>query len=234
MELNKIYLGNNLEILKEFPSDSVDLIYLDPPFFTQQNWTKNGNSFSDKFKNMEEYINFMSLRLKEMYRILKQSGTIYLHCDYHASHYLRVESDKIFNKYQTTIIWKKSTYIFGERGTKIFPENSDYIIVYTKTDNYKYNIKDEITTNIWSDINRLTKSEYPTQKPEKLLERIILASSNPKDIVLDPFCGSGTTCVVAKKLGRNFIGIDNSEDAVKLSEQRLKEIKNRKTSVFDF
>ncbi len=235
MELNKIYLGNNLPILKDFPSESIDLIYLDPPFFTQQDWTKNGCSFSDKFKNMEEYIDFMSLRLKELHHILKSSGTIYLHCSYHALHYIIIEMNEIFKNYQTTIIWQRFSGTFGQKSKKIFPEISEYIIVYTKGDKYTYNINDgEKITNIWTDIYRLGKSDYPTQKPEALLERIIKASSNSKDIVLDPFCGSGTTCVVAKKLGRNYIGIDNSEDAVKLSEQRLKEVKNRKTSVFDF
>jgi len=236
MELNKIIFGDNLTILKNFPSDSIDLIYLDPPFFTQTNWEKNGNRFSDKFKDMEEYINFMSLRLKELHRILKPTGSIYLHCDHHASHYLKIEMDKIFNNYQTTIIWKKSTYIFGERGNRIFPENSDYILVYTKGDKYIYNIQDseDEVSNIWTDISRLTKSKYPTQKPEKLLERIILASSNPGDMVLDPFCGSGTTLVVAKKLGRNYIGIDQSEDSIRLTEERLKNIPNKPTSLYDF
>jgi len=295
MELNKIIFGDNLTILKELPSDSIDLIYLDPPFFTQTNWTKNMNTFGDKWKDMNEYINFMSLRLKELHRVLKPTGTIYLHCDYHANSELNIEMKKIFGykNYQTTIIWKLLNSSFGNKVNKIFHESTDTILVYTKSNNYIYkkcytpypnniqkqyknpdndpkgkyvwknfssrdgiqqipnetklkeneesNIKfikkegykyfykqynhGRLISNIWDDIGRGgMRYKYPTQKPEKLLERIILASSNPGDIVLDPFCGSGTTCVVAKKLGRNYIGIDQSEDAVKLTEERLDKI----------
>ena len=306
MELNKIIFGDNLTILKEFPSDSIDLVYLDPPFFTQTDWTKNGYKFEDKFESIEDYLNFLRIRLLELHRVLKPTGTIYLHCDYRTHHYFRIEMDKIFKNYQTTIHWRRFSVPHGCKANKIFPEISEYILVYTKTKEYNYNIqytphqegyindfknpdndpngiyvwartmkgtklsrnakelneKSDIKflnisssgkwtykrywedhyegekfvkgqkygkkiSNIWTDISKgMTAKEliYPTQKPEKLLERIIKASSNPGDIVLDPFCGSGTICVVAKKLGRNYIGIDQSEDAVKLTEERLDKI----------
>lgn len=233
MEINKLYLGDNLIILKEIPSESVDLIYLDPPFFTQTDWEKNGMSFSDKFKDINDYVEFMSIRLKELHRILKTTGTIYLHANHRAIHYLKLEMDKIFNNYQTMIVWQRVSGAFGQKSKNIFVEVSEYIIVYTKSEIYTYNSEQEIS-NIWTDIDRLNKIEYPTQKPEALLERIIKASSNPNDIVLDPFCGSGTTCVVSKKLGRNYIGIDSSQDAINLSEKRIKEIPIKQKSLFEF
>ena len=236
MEFNKIYIGNNLLILKDIPSESVDLIYLDPPFFTQREWEKNGNKFDDRFEDIKSYIEFMSLRLKELHRILKYKGTIYLHCDYRTSHHLKIVMDGIFKNYQTTIVWQRVSGTFGQKSKKIFSEVSDYIIVFTKSKDYTYNLEDSnnILTNIWTDINRLNKIGYPTQKPESLLERIIKASSNEGDIILVPFCGSGTTCVVAKKLGRKYIGIDLSQDAVNMTEDRLRNIKEKPKSLFEF
>lgn len=281
---NIIHYGDNLEIMRSMKSESVDLIYIDPPFFTQKDW----GEFNDRFNNIYQYVEWMSKRLKEMYRILKLTGSIYLHCDYHGSHYLKIEMDKIFKEnFKTEIIWKRK---YQSRGTQL-GHNHDTILYYTKNNkNYTFNIQtvmkiitnpiyknkrpiktapadeysdknqkemlyngtayitkndkirqitylkkdkkgniiDEIPIdNIWTDIPNMMHTAkferlgYPTQKPEKLLERIIKMSSNPGDIVFDPFCGSGTSCAVAKKLNRQYIGIDKNSNAVKITKKRI-------------
>ncbi len=285
-----IYQGDNLDILKEMDDDSIDLIYLDPPFFTQRDFIQ----FNDKFKDITHYLMWMKERLIEMHRILKSTGSIYLHCDWHASHYLKVEMDKIFNKgiFVSEIVWRRkyqnATITSNTRG---FGNNHDVILLYSKSNNYNFNRitidlevdakkyqKDEggyfktspsgnysetslnkmvedgkayetsggnirkktylqlkngilIDTvpvdNIWLDIPNMMhtpKKErlgYPTQKPEALLERIIKASSNEGDVVLDPFCGCGTTAAVADRFKRHYIGIDISPIAIELCNKRL-------------
>ena len=259
MEINKIYCGDNLEIMREMESESVDLVYLDPPFFTQRDW----NEFDDRFDNIDHYVEWMVERLTEMYRILKSTGSIYLHIDYHAVHYLKVEMDKIYgiNNFQNEIIWhykgrgmqkhryqrKHDTLLFYSK-SKNFTFNSNNILVpydpkhvcrYNNIDcdGKRYaNIKNKngkyskiylksglIPDDVWEMpfIHGTEYLDYPTQKPEVLLERIIKASSNKNDIILDPFCGSGTSIAVAKKFGRKYIGIDISPIAHELSEKRI-------------
>ena len=194
-----------------------------------------------------------------MHRILKSTGSIYLHCDHHANAYIRVEIlDKIFeyDNFRNEIVWAYTGP--SSPGMKNFPRKSDTIYRYTKSDKWTFNqirvpYKDPNQTlrkamdggagigieevkkyrkrgkpieNWWVDISPVGRSRkerigYPTQKPEKLIERIIKASSNEGDIVLDPFLGGGTTVAVADKLNRQWIGIDQSVQAIKVSEMRL-------------
>lgn len=259
METNKIYIGDNLQILKTIPSESIDLIYLDPPFFTQRDFIE----FDDRFKNINYYIDWMVLRIVEMYRILKLSGNIYLHADWHAAHYLKIEMDKIFgyNNFQGEIIWHYG--LGASNGKKTFLKKHDNILYYSKTKNNIFNIQrgditpqmkakycheDEkgkymlsknkkyylkggkLLDDVW-EIPSISPTSherigYPTQKPEKLLERIIKVSSNPNDIVLDPFAGSGTTLVVAEKLGRKWIGIDINPKSKEIINKRIMLIEN--------
>jgi len=235
----------------------------------------------------------MEERVREMHRVLKPTGSFFLHCDHHASHYLKVMLDRIFgeNNFRTEIIWYRKGGLTAIK--KSFPHRKDNILFYTKsndytfhllrkpikenalysrwikysqdgetvlfenfpkTDNVKfkdyvrrfesrhkrspkngdilYRFEGAIIDSVWSDIADIYHGQterigYPTQKPEKLLERIIKASSNEGDIVLDPMCGSGTTCVVAKKLGRKYIGVDISPVACATSLKRLEKIKSR-------
>ncbi len=306
VETNVIYCGDCKEILKKIPNESVDLIYLDPPFFSQKHYeeiwvhgkgdheTKMG--FSDKdwerlrgsidpnilreYEHIEErwkgghkglyvYIAYMRERLEQCERVLKNTGLIYLHCDWHAGHYLKVMMDEIFgyNKFLNHITW---AYFGIKRPTaKKFPQKDDMILSYHKGDDYTWNVqytphkpeylkrwkvdssgryyrddvnktggdfrkiylddlKGEIVDAVWTDIpsvNPMAKERqgYPTQKPEALLQRIIEASSNKGDLVLDPFCGCGTTLAAAKKLGRRFIGIDISRVACDVMKKRLGE-----------
>ncbi len=282
---NTLYHGDCLEILKGLPSESVDLIYLDPPFFSNRNyeviWGDAGEkrSFEDRWSGgMSHYIGWLRERVEEMHRILKKTGSIYLHCDWHADSYIRVQIlDPIFgdNNFRNEIVWcynvggksknqfarkhdtiwfyskSKTKWIFNEKNIRVEmkagktsfggkietdEDGRKYRLVYgTKnskgdTKYYKYYLDEgKIPEDWWIDINSLQSGVterigYPTQKPEALLERIIKASSNEGDIVLDPFVGGGTTVAVAAKLKRQFIGIDQSIIATKVTQGRLERI----------
>lgn len=278
MKTNVCYHGDCLFVMNhdhDIPKETVDLIYLDPPFFTgkvQKSYWEPGAmelSYDDskdfwgdtqREEEMQEtapewmkelasskmdkpqlatYLYYMDQRLKECKRVLKNTGSIYLHCDWRASHYLKLIMDKIFdNNFRNEIIWG---YGLGGGSKNYFKRKHDVILFYTKSDEWTFNPpkvdatsnrmkgKKKVMSDVWNDIpslNNMAKERvgYPTQKPEALLERIIKASSNEGDVVLDPFCGCGTTLVVAHKLGRRWIGIDlNSEAIKKVVVDRLKQ-----------
>ena len=255
--MNTLYHNDCLKIMKQLPSESVDLVYLDPPFFSNKNyeiiWGDKGEvrSFEDKWSGgINQYIEWLYERVNEMYRILKQTGSIYLHCDWHANAYIRVYVlDKIFGieQFRNEIIWG---YQWGGVGKRNFAKKHDTIFWYSKSDKWTFNeslmrqpyttkdkkwhnnIGGKLLRDIWDDIPTInTKAKerigYPTQKPLALLNRIITASSNIDDIVFDPFMGGGTTIVMAGQLGRSFIGIDQSKAAVEVTKKRL-EIENIK------
>jgi DNA modification methylase len=321
MTVNKLILGDNLEILKTLEADSVDLIYLDPPFFSNRNyeviWGDAGEirSFQDRWAGgIDHYIAWLKERVAEMHRVLKSTGSIFLHCDWHANAYIRADIlDKIFGaeNFRGEIIWQR-TNAHNDAKKKI-AVLTDTIWYYTKTNNciynpvygelsekytddfYKYDDNDgkgryslgdltntkpggyayeykgykpnengwrcpletmrewdkegkiyfpklkeqrlrikryfndskgQLLGNVWTDITNVQgtskeKIGYPTQKPEALLQRIIKMASNEGDIILDPFMGGGTTIAVAERLKRQWIGIDQSAIAVKVTEFRL-------------
>jgi DNA modification methylase len=320
--MNKIILGDNLEILKNTDSESVDLVYLDPPFFSNRTyeviWGDKGEvrSFEDRFSGgIDHYIAWLKERVIEMHRILKPTGSIFLHCDWHADAYIRVDIlDKIFglNNFRSEITWKRSSaHNDTKQGRTQLGNIRDSIYYYTKSKEYTFNTlftpyeKEYIDSfyknadedgrkytlsdltgpggaskgnpfyeflgvsrywqfskenmkklydeglivqtkpgnvprrkryldetpgvalqDIWMDVKPVQsqskeKIGYPTQKPEALLDRIIRMASNEGDIIMDPFVGGGTTVAVAEKLNRNWIGIDQSVQAVKVTEMRL-------------
>lgn len=263
METNLIYCGDNLEVLARFPEKSVDLIYADPPFFSNKTYRIKNNgteqkAYEDKWEGgIDVYIEWMEARLWQCYRVLKDTGAMYLHCDWHASHRLRVAIDKIFGagNFLNEIIWchygggqskhffprKHDTILFYRKGKQwVFncdairvPYDSGYeATVFTRLESrapgkvYKPHPKGKVPEDFWI-IPRPYGKEilgYPTQKPEALLKRIIEASSNKDDIVLDPFCGCGTTLAVAHQLGRKWIGIDNSPIACDITKDRLNKV----------
>jgi site-specific DNA-methyltransferase (adenine-specific) len=217
-------------------------------------WGDEGEvrSFQDRWSGgIDHYIGWLKERIEQMYRILKPTGSIFLHCDWHADAYIRVEIlNRIFGieNFNSHIIWERA---FGtgssKGGAKKVPVNVDSIFYYNKNKNdYTFNLQtrpinegalkrydknprykkylDETKgtpiDTLWNDIDFIgTKSSerigYPTQKPEALLQRIIEMASNEGDIVLDPFVGGGTTIAVADRLKRQWIGIDQSVQAVK-------------------
>lgn len=270
-KVDSIYCGDNFHVLdvQNFPSESVDLIYMDPPFFTNKRYEiifgdeAEIRAFDDRWSGGKDgvrsiYIDYMRPRIKKMKRILKSTGSFYLHCDWHASHYLKVLCDGIFgrNNFQNEIVW---CYAGGGVPKRAFARKHDILLFYSKSQNKKrvFNIQrlpygemgsgkkwlradgskplkeGKHMEDWWIDIKPILplhgamfgdKAEhlgYPTQKPEALLERIIKASSNEGDIVLDPFCGCGTTIAVAEKLNRRYIGIDHSPTACRVMAKRI-------------
>ena len=316
---DKIICGDNLEVLKTIESETVDMVYIDPPFFTSKKYEVIWNdgaeirAFEDRWvkmgdkgkysKDINTYLDFMEPRIKEIHRVLKKTGSFYLHCDWHADSYLRVLCDEVFGRNpNSVIIWKRHN---THNDSKSFGNITDTLYYYSKSDNrtwytqyiksvkrpksyskkdeggyfaigdlgvkglsgggYEYvwnNIKDvwrcpietmqklhesnmiyytdsgraykkryysdykgNSISNLWDDIKPVGNSKerlgYPTQKPEALLERIITASSNEGDTVLDCFCGCGTTLAVAKRLNRSFIGVDISPTACRLIAKRV-------------
>ena len=216
--------------------------------------------------DMLAYLTMMTVRLIELHRVLKKTGSLYLHCDPTASHYLKIVLDAIFDKknFRNEIIW---CYEIGGRSKKQWASKHDVILFYTKSDNFIFNTKEvtvprkagthmrtkideggreyqektdaktgkvyryyvdegAIPPDWWVGIQQLNREAqerlgYPTQKPEALLERIIKASSKEGDLILDPFCGCGTTVSVAERLKRNWVGIDITTLAINLIKRRL-------------
>jgi DNA modification methylase len=305
--MNKLYYGDNLDVLSRYVRDeSVDLVYLDPPFNSNQDYNilfaeRDGSrsaaqikAFGDTWKwdraaagsyietveaggpvsqamqafrtflgesDMLAYLSMMAPRLKELRRVLKSDGSIYLHCDPTASHYLKMLMDAVFgpDNFQNEVVW---WYRKWSKSTNHFLRNHDVLLFYSKSAGHKFNIlrvplaastlkrfggkrqdfADEartrkITTDedseggfrpdVWS-INLLPAAAaerlgYPTQKPLALLDLVVQASSKPGDVVLDPFCGCGTTLAAAQTLSRKWIGIDITHLAITLIRHRLRD-----------
>ena len=268
MPINQIFKGDNLSILKSIPSESVQLIYIDPPFNTGRTQTRGtttttrtdtGNrvgfkgkrydvvretvlSYDDEF---EDFWSFLEPRLEEAWRLLNETGTLYLHLDYREAHYAKVLLDALFGRdcFLNEIIW---AYDYGGKSKNKWPSKHDTILVYVKNSaKYYFNStevdrepymapglvtpekveKGKLPTDVWwhtivSPTGK-EKTGYPTQKPKGILRRVIQASSKPGDLVLDFFAGSGTTGAVAAELGRNFILIDQNPESIEVITKRL-------------
>lgn len=269
---NTILKGDCLEKMKLIEGESIDLIYLDPPFFTEKKHTlKNRErtkefSFDDIWGSDKGYAEFLKVRISMMRKLLKETGSIFVHCDKSGEHIIRTILDQVFgeNNFQSEIIWSYKRWSNSKKG--LLPAHQN-IYFYSKSKDFKFNTiytSYSEATNIDQILQRRTRDKnnksvydvddkgefrhgdkkkgvplsdvweipylnpkakervgYPTQKPLLLLERIIKLTTQKNDVVLDPFCGSGTTCVAAKLLGRNYIGIDKSEEAIELSFSRV-------------
>lgn len=232
--INNVFYCDNMELLKKIPDESVDLIYCDILYGTGKDFGDYQDLKCDRKVIEEHYIP----RIKEMHRVLKDTGCIYLQMDYRINHWIRCIMDDIFeyDNFVNEIIWK---YGLGGSGKKEFAKKHDNLILYGKNKSkYTFNLQYEPATSnrmkgqykkmtsVWDipNINNMAKERngYSTQKPKALLERIIKASSNNGDIVADFYMGSGTSMVVAKELNRNYIGCDISENAVNITNERLK------------
>ena len=269
---SRIFLGDNLRVmaalLPEFEG-RLDLIYADPPFFTNkqyrarigrgedsrrpQEW-QMAEGYGDHWADLDAYLDFLHPRLALMYRLLAPHGTLYLHLDWHADAYARLLLDELFGREHliNEIIW---TYHGPSPIRRAFNRKHDTILVYSKNDNYTFNAdavrepyhpntlktfassskagfgknpnleRGKVPEDWWyfPVVARLhsQRTGYPTQKPEALLERILLASSNPGDLVADFFCGSGTFPLVAARHGRRFLAGDVAWHAVHTAWSRL-------------
>ena len=242
MEINKAYCMDNLELMEQMEDESVDLIYCDILYGTGRNF----GDYRDLKPIRSEIEAHYLPRLKEMYRVLKDTGSIYLQMDTRINHWIRCIMDDVFgyDNFRNGIIWDSLPLNFAGFKTlkKTFIYSAHYILFYSKTKDFtfnkeyfKYKEKDYPLTDVWKNILSFnyikTGNEegvgYPTQKPKALLERIIKASSNENDIVADFYMGSGTSIVVAKELNRQFIGCDISQKAVDITNQRLLEVIER-------
>ena len=311
MDANRLYFGDCLDVMREDLTDeSVDLIYLDPPFNSKRlynafiggaqwvafddtwRWHEAVDDFHDVARQprlaglMEglrmmlgegpqlAYLSYMANRLVECHRVLKRTGSIYLHCDPTMSHYLKTVLDGIFGRrnFRNEIVWRKYGG-YKNTASKKFTTETDTLLYYAKNDVFTFNQvfrplsqgvvdseykhKDETgrkyaiprgrmyrqgivkrvyldehkgvaVGSLWAEKELTMQGRdnervgYPTQKPLALLERIIRASSNPGDVVLDPFCGCGSAVHAAQNLGRRWIGIDICVNACKIIEERLR------------
>jgi DNA modification methylase len=268
IETEVVYCDDNFKRLAALPKDSVDLIYLDPPFFSNRHyeviWGDEAEvrSFEDRWEGgINHYVEWMRERVMEMWRVLKPTGSLYLHCDWHASHYLKVMLDDLgIGYFQNEIIWY---YRGGGVSPRRFGRRHDIIFFYTKGKEWTFNVDEVRTAYSAESLERLKykarsfrgdktydsyeanpkgkhpddvleiqpimpsskeRLGYPTQKPERLLEVFIKASSNPGDIVLDPFAGCGTALIAAQRHKRRWIGIDISPTACDLMARRLARI----------
>ena len=264
--------GDNLEVVAGLPDGAFQLIYLDPPFNTGRSQARQRTtavrteagvgsvigfkgrsyerikgdilSYDDRF---EDYWGFLEPRLIEAWRLLADTGTLYLHLDYRESHYAKVLLDALFGResFLNEIVW---AYDYGAKAKNRWPAKHDTILVYVKNpgsyyfdssavDREPYMAPGLVTpekaelgklpTDVWwhtivSPTGR-EKTGYPTQKPEGVLRRIVQASSREGDWVLDFFAGSGTTGAVAAALGRRFVLVDSSPDAVAVMRARFGE-----------
>ncbi len=291
VETSVIYCGDCFAKLAKLPDGCVDLVYIDPPFNSNRNYeafwgdTKEKRAFDDRFGAVEHYVNYMRPRLIQLNRVLKLSASFYYHCDWHASHYIKVFLDELLGiqNFLAEVVWcyrergiskqywnRKHDTIFSyakHLGRHTFNYNDvleayseDYLLKFKYKDDvgkyqirgknikgspvqradgltpeaetkypgltYRQYMKDGILPLDWWVIPLLNKAAaerlgYPTQKPLILLEKIIKASTNRDDIVLDAFCGCGTTLVAAQNLKRRWIGIDISPTACRVMAKRL-------------
>jgi DNA modification methylase len=272
---NHLYRGDCLSVLDRIEDNSVDLIYIDPPFYSQRYYERIWGedvekfAFEDRWRGgIQTYLNYLAERTRKLHEKLTPTGNIYVHLDWHIVHYFKVEMDKIcgYNNFLNEIIW---CYETGGRATSSFPKKHDTILRYGKSKNanfyydnialprdfstmhetvqtdldgrkYQRNIKagkeyryyndrGVLPNDWWIDIQALNPAAkerlgYPTQKPLALLERIVNAATQPGNLVLDAFCGCGTTLEAAQRLGRRWIGIDISQSALRVVQNRLKKI----------
>lgn len=270
--INKLFLGDCLEQMESIDKKSIDLIYLDPPFFTEKKHTLKTRdrtkefSFDDIWGSDLAYGEFLFERMKFMKELLKDTGSIFVHCDKSGEHIIRAILDNVFgvDNFQSEIIWSYKRWSNSKKG--LMPSHQN-IYFYSRSNKFKFNTmytSYSETTNIDQILQNRTRDEhnksvyaidengkfkhgkekkgvplndvweipylnpkakervgYPTQKPILLLERIVELVTDEGDVVLDPFCGSGTTCVAAQLLNRNYIGIDKSNEAIELTKQRL-------------
>jgi site-specific DNA-methyltransferase (adenine-specific) len=203
----------------------------------------SSHRYSDEM-GLDDYLGFLYERLAEVHRALSPAGSLYLHLDFHAVHYGRLLLDELFGPehFLNEVIW---AYDYGGRARDRWPRKHDNILWYAKSDSWTFNTGDidripymapslvgpekaslgKLPTDTWwltiVPTNGSERTGYPTQKPLKLLERIIRSSSNPGDLVADFFCGSGTTGVAAKRLGRRYLLVDDNPDAVRITNERL-------------
>lgn len=219
---NKLFLKDNMELLKSLPDNSIDLIFCDILY----NTGKVFDDYEDKLGNAVEAMEWYRPRLKEMWRVIKPTGAVYLHCNYRLVHYLRVTLDEIFgtDSFRNEIIWNQG----GWKNISDIKLQSAHesMLFYAKPD-HRVNPIAANFTDVWTihALNQLDryneKVGYEGQKPIEYLKRVIAISSKENDVVADFFLGSGTTIVAAESLNRRWIGCDINPRSIELTKNRL-------------
>tara|TARA_Y100000590_G_scaffold433763_1_gene551180 strand:+ start:8521 stop:9588 length:1068 start_codon:yes stop_codon:yes gene_type:complete len=255
---NKIVNKNSLEILKKIPDKTFNLIFADPPYNLQigeklkrpDNSKVNGvDDKWDKFKNFEHYDIFCKTWLAECKRVLKDNGSIWVIGSYHNIFRLGYLLQNLDYWILNDVVWRKNNPMPNFKGTR-FTNAHETLIWASKSKKSKYTfnyqslkclnddlqMRSDWTFPICSGKERLKnngKKIHSTQKPEALLHRIILATTNKGDLILDPFLGTGTTAVVAKKLGRNYFGIEKDKKYFEAADERINKTKVIEESYLD-
>ena len=247
---NKLVNGDSLDELKKIPEESFDLIFADPPYnlqlkseLTRPDRSKVSavNDKWDQFENFKKYDDFTYSWLNECKRILKKNGAIWVIGSYHNIFRVGAAIQNLGFWILNDVIWNKRNPMPNFKGTR-FTNAHETLIWASKSEKSKYTFNYQSLKCLNDDLQMRSNWELPicngserlkrngkkvhsTQKPEALLHRILLATSNKNDLVLDPFLGSGTTATVAKKLGRNYYGIEKEKTYFKVAEQRIKKTK---------
>ena len=259
--VNSIIHGDTIEELKKLPDCSVDLIFADPPYYLQleKNLYRPNNSKVDavnddwdKFENFKNYDEFSNKWLKECQRILKDTGSIWVIGSYHNIFRIGYLMQNLNFWMLNDVIWRKSNPMPNFRGKRFTNAHETLIWASKNKDSKKYTFNYEAMKSLNENIQMRSdwvipicnggerlkdddgKKVHPTQKPESLLHRIILSSSNQGDLILDPFFGSGTTGAVAKKLSRHFIGIENDEKYVNAAMKRISKVSSYDSETIQF
>ncbi len=251
---NRLVRGESLAVMRALPDAAFDVIYLDPPFFTQQTRQlqqgDDGPAYDDTWEGgLHGYLSWLEERLARARALLQPHGALFLHLDWHAVHYAKVLLDRLFGRacFQNEFIWY---YSGGGASRRRFARKHDTLLYYTMDPHtWKFYVDRIRTPHKWTDGQRRADGSardyakgklpddvwefhallpwaeenvgYPTQKPEALLERLLLATTDPGDVVGDFFCGSGTTAVAAQRLARRWVAADASREAVCLAAERV-------------
>ncbi len=239
LEVNQIHVGDCLQFLPQIKPASIDLVYLDPPFNTGRAQQLAGHSYDDAWPSLHDYLAFMRKRLEPIVATLKHNGSLLLHCDWRTCHHFRLMLDELFTPdgFVNHLIW---SYGLGGSSPRRFARKHDDILFYAKGPDYYFDPPRVPATSVRMrgqlkkatdvldipSINNMSheRAGFPTQKPLELLRLLVNACCPPGGVVLDPFCGSGTTLVAAAELGRSFIGIDRDERAVAIARARCEAV----------
>lgn len=260
-EANRLVHGDALVEARATPEASLDAVYIDPPFGTGLQRTGRGHAYADRADDPDAFVAWLGPILEESRRALRASGSLFVHLDYRAVHYVKVALDRLFGRtrFVNEIVW---CYAVGGKSRRGFGRKHDTILWYARGDDwafypeairvprrggshmrlvdgvqektdrktgrvYRYPVSaGKIPEDWWTDIETLNHSDrertgWPSQKPERLVERVLQAVTRPGDRVADWFSGSGTTAIVAQRLGRGFVAVDREEAAIEVARKRL-------------
>ncbi|MCI0364971.1 MAG: site-specific DNA-methyltransferase [Phycisphaerales bacterium] len=235
MQWNQVIHGDCLVVLSVLGGGFADLAYLDPPFNTGRTMHASNGRYSDRWADVASYLSFLRPRVEAVHRALRQTGSILLHCDWRTCHHARLLLDDVFGaeNFINHLVWH---YGLGGSSPRRFARKHDDILFYGKGPEYYFEApmvrarsnrmkgmrkKASDVIDVPS-INNMARERvgYPTQKPLSLLAMLVEACCPKEGMVLDPFCGSGTSLLAAKHGGRRYVGIDQNPQAVKIARRR--------------